>query len=113
MSNEFIPLLSEKPFESYSPEEFKLMVRSLKKDKVRPPPKVKAEVSYSKTSKGGLTMRVNRTPKVITLNEFAEISQEMEISSEELHRLLKKKGVGVSDSEVAKLVPVNLSSIPW
>lgn len=100
--NEFIPLLSERPFEEYSPEGFKVMVRALKKDKVRATPKPKKEVTYSKTAKGYLTLRVNRTPKFITQREFDEISKEMEIPANLLYLALKKKGVGVSEEEVMK-----------
>lgn len=74
MSAEWIRLLSEKPMCDYSPEDYKLMVRSLY---YKPEPKRKAlPFSWRLTPKGRLTLRISRRPKVLLRKEIEQIAKE-------------------------------------
>lgn len=74
----WIPLLSGRPLEEFTPESFKAHVRSLF---FRPPPKRSARkpkppFRWKLTPKGNLSVVVNRRPRWISREEIAQISRE-------------------------------------
>lgn len=74
MNEEWVRLLSSKPMCDFTPEEFKLMVRSLYyKPEAKKP---KAPFSWRLTPKGKLTLRVSRRPKVLIRKEIEQIEKE-------------------------------------
>lgn len=75
----WIPLLSPKPFERFTPAEFKAYVVSLKQEKEaqaarakKAPPK---EVTWSISKKNVLSVRIKRDPKEVTQEEIQLISE--------------------------------------
>jgi hypothetical protein len=74
-AEEFIPLLSPKPFREYSPEEYLTYVRSLYREPERKAPP--AEFSVSLNAKGTPTIRIRRTPKYLTAEEVGAAAAEI------------------------------------
>lgn len=98
MKDEFIPLLSGRPLDGFTPEEFKKHVRSLYFKEPPRPSKKKAptsEVTWGRTKKGSLTVRVNRTPKWITEDEMTLIAAQSETPLNELFIYLKRREIKI------------------
>lgn len=74
-SDRFIPLLSGKAFEEFTPSEFKAHVISLyhKPEPKRAKPKEKKPYTFHVNKKGTLSLRINREPKWLTAQEIESI----------------------------------------
>lgn len=98
LPNEWIPLLT-KPLNQFTPEDFKLYVKGLKRE----PPQKKIRLKKQKppfawkitpkTKK--LSLTVNRTPKWITDEEMSEIARASGVPLNEVFLLLMKKKIEV------------------
>jgi hypothetical protein len=76
-----IPLLSQKPLDEFSPEDYHAYVRSMfnkppKKERTVRIKKPKPPFVWSLTPKGALSLRFNRKPKYLTALELNQISFE-------------------------------------
>ena len=79
-------LLSAKPFDEFSPDEYKQYVRDLyrKRNMKRKTPSIrlkKAKPPYSArlSKKGNLTLRVDRSPKWLTREEVDQIAKNLSL----------------------------------
>lgn len=91
-------LLSAKPFDEFSPSEYKQYVRDLyrKRAMKRKTPSVrikKARPPYSArlSKKGNLTLRVNRSPKWLTREEVDQIAKDLSLPLNEVWVYVMKK----------------------
>jgi hypothetical protein len=102
MSTKFIPLLSEKPIEEYSPESFCAHVRSLHLKKAPKAPKLKKQSEFKASLRikknGTLSVVTKRDPRYITELELAAFLAKNTISSEKLRLSLNEIGVEVRES---------------
>lgn len=90
MSEEWLRLLSQKPLCDYTPEDYKLYIRSLyykrparktKTIRIKPP---KPPYVWKLTPKGNITLKVNRSPKTLTSAEVDLIATESGKTREEI-----------------------------
>ena len=74
----WLPLLSAKPLESFSPEEFKAYVKGLyhKPEPKRAAKKPKPPFRWKITKTGKISVVVNRRPRWISREEIAQIAKE-------------------------------------
>ncbi len=99
--DEWTPLLT-KPFNTYSPEDFKLYVRSLfnkpaKKVRTIKLKKQKPPFSWKLSpKKRTLSLTVNREPKWLSEGEMALISAQSGAPLSAIFITMKKKGIKVS-----------------
>jgi hypothetical protein len=88
-------VIAPKPFSEFTPSEYREYVRGLyfKKLPKKSAKKVLPEVSWGRTKKNSLTLRIKRKPKSITQAEFTLIATESLTPLNELFMYLKKKKI--------------------
>lgn len=109
----WIPLLSGKPLSEFTPEDFKLHVRSLYH---KPEPKRAAPVRTvlpKLTPKGNISLLIRRKPQWISREEIAEAAKELSVEERLVWNYVAKKKIKVSDAKTEGEITVDLSSIPW
>lgn len=109
----WIPLLSLKPLEDFSPEEYKNYTRSLQQQKKTKPIKLKLPFTIGRTKKGSIQIRVNRKPKWLSDIEMKSISREYSIPLNELFLRLKKSKIKISTLEDELKIKLEVSEIPF
>lgn len=81
MSDDYIPLLSGKPLESFTPEEFKAHVEALyfkRKSSVKKKT-VKDLVVKVSSKTGVISIKINRDPKWVTESELRALFEEAKV----------------------------------
>lgn len=119
--NAVIPLLSLRPFLSFSPEEFRAHVESLYVDPEIAKEKKRARMkkpqakpfTWRRNKKGTFILRVNRKPKWITPEEFDFLSIEALLPANELFLYLKEKEIKISTQVVQDAIAQQVEEIPW
>lgn len=112
------PLISPKPFQEYSPEEYHRYVSEMyelrqkgSKPKVA---KVAAGISLSLTKKGKLSIRCSRKFKYITDAEMAALAKEKELPINQIWLAFKAKDfIMTKTKEEAQRIAADIGSIPW
>lgn len=115
MRDEFIPLLSGRPLDAFTPEEFKKHVRSLyfKQESKKSPAKTRPALSWKRTKSGKLSIQVRRDPQWISEEEMLSISQ---ASGEPLNLLfiyLKKRKIKISTLEAETKIKLAIKDLPF
>jgi len=115
-----IPLLSGRPLESFSAEEFKAYVRSMKNEPIRKTPKIRLkkqkppfEAKLTKTGK--LSLKVNRDPKWLSAEEVDSIAHYIGWTKAQTWVAVcdKKRGVKISTKEAEERISESVAAIPW
>lgn len=112
----FIPLLSGKAIDYFSPEEFKAHVRALK---IEPPPKKIREIKIrppfviGKTPKGKLSLKINRKPKWLSEEEMKQISRDSGEPLSELFLKMKRQKIRISTLDDETKIKLEIDSIPF
>lgn len=110
----FIPLLSGKDFNSFTPSEFKEHVRSLfsKKTKTKAI-KIKEPFTVRINAKGGLVIKVNREPKWLSLEELDVIGKTTGFPANEVFLAVKKRKIQIATQEEMTEIIRDLTDFPW
>lgn len=109
----FIPLLS-RPFTDFTPTEFKEHVRSLffKKTKTKTI-KIKEPFTARLNAKGGLVIKVNRSPKWLSHEEIDAIVKMTNVPSNVIFLAIKKRKIQISTQEEMTKINNDLADFPW
>lgn len=85
------PLISPIAYETHSAESFYAYIKSLMNSNAS------KEVSGVSISKSGekLTIRMSRSPKVVTRDELTILAKEYELNETELLKIFKKRKIGI------------------
>ncbi len=103
---EYYPLLSGKAFADFSPEQYHKYVCSLYREPERT---VLADFRASRSVKGVLTIKINRTPQFLTTTEVDQIAQSCGLSKQEAWFAVRKRGFEVRAKCALKII---LASLP-
>lgn len=100
-NEDWLPLLSVKPFREYTAEDYKNYIRSLFKPRTKKQPRVKKrfKLSVKRLKKGNLSVKTRRSPKYITQEEYSALC--LTIPENELFIALKSAGVLTVENHAA------------
>lgn len=119
MSARRIPLLSGKPIEEFSPEEYKVHVRGLFAERMKrkgtAPKKKKLKdkkVTIKLTKKGGLLIRTKRDPKYFTAEELTAGSAATGLPESEIFIALKSRGYIQATHNEAEAIKKEINDLP-
>lgn len=117
---DFIPPLSGRLLDSFTPSEFKAYVRSLyrKRTPKKSAPKRKRlrefKITARVTKKGKITLTTKREPKYITEEELRSIAATLSRGENEVFIVAKEKEIAVlRDHEEAERIRAAVEEIPW
>lgn len=120
MRDDVIPLLSKKPFDEFTPKDYKEHIRSLfhKREPRKATAKPKKPFLWRVNAKGTLIIKVNREPKWLSREEIDLITKESGKPANEvwLKVTTPKKGqVPIKISTQAEEDEINqaVADIPW
>lgn len=114
MSDDFIPLLSEKPLCDCSPEEYHQYVKSLyfKEPPKKTPSRAKPFIAKL-TKNGRLSLQIRRNPPWLSEEEMRAIEEKTGKPLNEIFIALKEKGGVISTQGEQDEIRRKTEEIPW
>lgn len=117
--NDFIPLLSVRPFVDFTPSEYKIYVSGLFRQRVKKKTQAKKKrlrdlkVSAKLTKKGKLSITTRRSPKYVTEDEMREIARQTGRGQNEIFITITEKDFIVCEHERAEEIQIDLTAMPF